>query len=43
MFLFNESGVVAILVDENGTAVVVEGFPEKGFLSEAEDEEITRS
>lgn len=43
MFLFNESRVVAILVDEDCAAVVVEGFPEKGFLGEAEDEEITRS
>lgn len=43
MFLFKEGGIVAILIDENGAAVVVEGFPEKGLLGQSEDEEITWS
>ena len=33
-------GVVAVFVDENRSSVVVEGFPEKGFGCEAEDEKV---
>ena len=43
VFFFDEGSVVSILVDEDSAAVVVEGFPEKGLLGEAEDEEITWS
>lgn len=42
MGFFHVGGVVTILVDEDGTAVVVEGFPEKCFGSKAEHEEVTR-
>ena len=42
MFLFHIGGVVPVLVNENGPAVVVEGFPEKGLVGEAEHEEVAR-
>lgn len=42
MQFFDVGGVVAILVDENCTAVVVESFPEKRLVSEAENEKIAR-
>lgn len=35
MLLLDVCGVVAVLVDEDGPAVVVEGFPEEGLVSEA--------
>ncbi|KAI3462736.1 hypothetical protein Pfo_019399 [Paulownia fortunei] len=40
VLLLNVRRVVAVLVDEYGSAVVVEGFPEEGFVGEAEDEEV---
>lgn len=40
MLFFEICGVVAVFVDEDGSAIVVQGFPEEGLLGEAKDEEI---
>lgn len=40
VFLFHVGGVVAVLIDEHGPAVMVEGFPEKGLWGEAKYEEV---
>ena len=40
VFLFHVSGVVTVLVDENGPPVMVESFPQKGLLGEPEYKEI---
>lgn len=42
MFFLYIRGVVAVFIDEDGSAVVVQGFPEKGLVGEAEDEEVAR-
>lgn len=42
VLLLEVGGVVAVLVDEDGAAVGVEGLPEEGLVGEAEDEEVAR-
>lgn len=40
MFFFEVRGVVPVFIDEDGSSVVVEGFPKEGLVGEAEDEEV---
>lgn len=42
VFFLDVGSVVPVLVDEHGSAVWVQGFPEEGFVGEAEDEEVAR-
>ena len=42
VLFFYICSVISIFVNENSFAIVIEGFPEKGFVGEAEDKEITR-